>query len=106
MGVLLAQHTFIATAELTEDSYDPVNDVYYKKGTIFLVDSHTRRKEFWKIGDCDALPEKLYSQHFMVGSISELRDLYYTFDNSTNTEKSADLAYGAARYLGIEFEES
>jgi len=103
LGVLLAQHTFIATAELTEDSYDPVNNVYYKKGTIFLVDSHTRR-EFWKIGDCDALPEKLYSQHFMVGSISELRDLYYTFDNSTNTEKSADLAYGAARYLNIEFD--
>lgn len=102
LGILLPQHTFIATAELTQDSFDPTNGETYKAGTVFLVDSHTRR-EFWKLGESDALPEKLTSQHYKVASIADLRDLYYTFDNTTNTEKSADLAYGAARYLGIEF---
>jgi len=102
LGILLPQHTFIATAELTQDSFDPTNGETYKAGTIFLVDSHTRR-EFWKLGESDALPERLTSQHYKVASIADLRDLYYTFDNTTNTEKSADLAYGAARYLGVEF---
>jgi|TARA_R100000030_G_scaffold99520_1_gene90722 hypothetical protein len=102
LGILRPQHTFIATAELTQDSYDPTNGETYKAGTVFLVDAHTRR-EFWKLGESDALPEKLTSQHFKVSSIAELRDLYYTFDNTTNTEKSADLAYGAGRYLDIEF---
>ena len=102
LSKLLPQHTFIATAVLTEDSYDPINDVTYKAGTVFLVDSHTRR-EFWKLNESDALPDKLISQHYKVASVAELRDLYYTFDNTTNTEKSADLAYGAARYLGISF---
>lgn len=102
LGILLPQHTFIATAELTQDSYDPTNGETYKAGTVFLVDSHTRR-EFWKLGLSDAVPEKLTSQHYKVASIADLRDLYYTFDNTTNTEKSADLAYGAGRYLGIEF---
>jgi hypothetical protein len=87
---------------LTQDSYDPTNGETYKAGTVFLVDSHTRR-EFWKLGLSDAVPEKLTSQHYKVASIADLRDLYYTFDNTTNTEKSADLAYGAGRYLGIEF---
>ena len=102
LGILLPQHTFIATAELTQDSFDPTNGETYKAGTVFLVDSHTRR-EFWKLGESDALPERLTSQHYKVASIADLRDLYYTFDNTTNTEKSADLAYGAGRYLGIEF---
>lgn len=102
LQTLLPQHTFIASAELTQDSYDPINGETYKAGTVFIVDSHTRR-EFWKLGESNALPEKLTSQHYKVASIAELRDLYYTFDNTTNTEKSADLAYGAARYLGIEF---
>lgn len=102
LQTLLPQHTFIASAELTQDSYDPINGETYKAGTVFIVDSHTRR-EFWKLGESNALPEKLTSQHYKVASIAELRDLYYTFDNTTNTEKSADLAYGAARYLGVEF---
>lgn len=102
LGILRPQHTFIATAELTQDSYDPTNGETYKAGTVFLVDAHTRR-EFWKLGESDAVPEKLTSQHYKVESIAALRDLYYTFDNTTNTEKSADLAYGAGRYLGIEF---
>ena len=102
LGTLLPQHTFIATAELSQDSYDPTNGETYKAGTLFLVDSHTRR-EFWKLNESDALPEKLTSQHYKVASIADLRDLYYTFDNTTNTEKSADLAYGAGRFLGIEF---
>lgn len=102
LQTLLPQHTFIASAELTQDSYDPINGETYVAGTLFLVDSHTRR-EFWKLGESDALPERLTSQHYKVASIAELRDLYYTFDNTTNTEKSADLAYGAARYLGVEF---
>lgn len=102
LGILLPQHTFIATAELTQDSFDPTNGEVYKAGTVFLVDSHTRR-EFWKLGESDALPEKLTSQHYKVNSVEDLRKLYYTFDNTTNTEKSADLAYGAARYLGVEF---
>lgn len=102
LQTLLPQHTFIASAELTQDSYDPINGETYKAGTVFIVDSHTRR-EFWKLGESDALPERLTSQHYKVASIAELRDLYYTFDNTTNTEKSADLAYGAARYLGVEF---
>ena len=102
LGILLPQHTFIATAELTQDSFDPTNGEVYKAGTVFLVDSHTRR-EFWKLGESDALPEKLTSQHYKVNSVENLRKLYYTFDNTTNTEKSADLAYGAARYLGVEF---
>jgi len=95
---LQPQHVYIATAELTEDSYDPTNGVTYLKGQIFTIDSHTRR-EFWKLGFSDFIPESLISQHFKVKSISELRDLYYTFDNTANTEKSADLAYGACRYL-------
>ncbi|AIX23942.1 hypothetical protein AAJ61_gp047 [Synechococcus phage ACG-2014j] len=102
LQTLLPQHTFIASAELTQDSYDPINGETYKAGTVFIVDSHTRR-EFWKLGESDAVPEKLTSQHYKVESIAALRDLYYTFDNTTNTEKSADLAYGAARYLGVEF---
>lgn len=102
LQTLLPQHTFVATAELTHDSYDPTNGETYKAGTVFLVDAHTRR-EFWKLGESDFVPEKLTSQHYKVKSISKLRDLYYTFDNTTNTEKSADLAYGAARYLGVEF---
>ena len=103
LGHLLPQHTQIATAVLIQDSYDPVNGERYKASTLFLVDAHTRR-EFWSLGLSDALPEKLTSQHYKVSSIAELRDLYYTFDNTTNTEKSSDLAYGAARYLGLEFE--
>lgn len=98
LQVLQPQHVYIATAELIEDSYDPTNGVTYLRGQIFMIDSHTRR-EFWKLGYSDYVPKNLISQHFKVKSISELRDLYYTFDNSTNTEKSADLAYGACRYL-------
>ena len=102
LGILLPAHTFIATAVLIQDSYDPVNGETYKAGTVFLVDAHTRR-EFWELRQSDALPEKLTSQHYKVSSVEELRNLYYTFDNTTNTEKSADLAYGAARYLDLEF---
>ena len=102
LGILLPAHTFIATAVLIQDSYDPVNGETYKAGTVFLVDAHTRR-EFWELRQSDALPEKLTSQHYKVSSVEELRNLYYTFDNTTNTEKSADLAYGAARYLYLEF---
>ena len=91
LGILLPQHTFIATAELTQDSFDPTNGETYKAGTIFLVDSHTRR-EFWKLGESDALPERLTSQHYKVASIADLRDLYYTFDNTTCLLYTSDAA--------------
>lgn len=98
LSILQPQHCIIASATLTEKSYDPSNGVTYLAGSEFLVDAHTRR-EFWGENLSDAIPEKLTSLHFDVKSITELRDLYYTFDNSANTEKSADLAYGACRYL-------
>ena len=97
---LLAQHTMIATAELTCDAVDPVTGKPWYKGQVFLIDAHTRR-EFWMLGLSDFLPEKLTSQHYKVSSIGEVRDLYYTFDSSTSAEKSSDLAYGACRYLNI-----
>jgi len=96
---LQPQHIYVATVELTENSYDPVTGVTYPKGSTFLIDSHTRR-EFWRLGFSDYVPEYVVSQHFRKRSIEEIRDLYYTYDNTTNTEKSADLAYGACRYLG------
>ena len=100
LNKLLPQHTMIATAELTCDAFDPVTGKQWYKGQVFLIDAHTRR-EFWKNGDSDFLPENLTSQHYKVDSIEAVRDLYYTFDNSASAEKSSDLAYGACRYLNM-----
>ena len=97
---LLPQHTMIATAELTCDAFDPVTGKQWYKGQVFLIDAHTRR-EFWKQGLSDFVPENLTSQHYKVDSIEAVRDLYYTFDNSASAEKSSDLAYGACRYLNM-----
>ena len=101
LNCLLPQHTAIATAQLTQDAVDPSTGKKWYKNQSFVVDSHTRR-EFWQLGLSDAVPEKLTSQHYMVDDIGAVRDLYYSFDNSTSSEKSSDLAYGACRYLNIE----
>ena len=82
---LLPQHTMIATAELICDAWDPVTGRQWHKGDEFLIDAHTRR-EFWKNGDSDFVPENLTSQHYKVDSIEAVRDLYYTFDNSASDE--------------------
>jgi len=103
LAILQPQHCIVASATLTEKSYDPTNGVTYLAGSEFLVDAHTRR-EFWNENLSDAIPEKLTSLHFDVKDIEELRKLYYTFDNSANTEKSADLAFGACRYLEVYFD--
>jgi len=100
LSKLLPQHTMIATAELTCDAWDPVTGKQWYKGQVFLIDAHTRR-EFWKQGLSDFVPENLISQHYKVDSIEGVRDLYYTFDNSASAEKSSDLAYGACRYLNM-----
>ena len=101
LNKLVPQHTMIATAELTCDAFDPTTGKQWYKGQVFLIDAHTRR-EFWRLGLSDFLPEKLTSQHYKVNSIEQVRDLYYTFDSGTSVEKSSDLAYGACRYLNIE----
>ena len=101
LNALLPQHTVIATAQLSQDAFDPETGKQWYKNQSFLIDAHTRR-QFWQNGSSDYLPESLTSQHFMVDDIGEVRDLYYSFDNSTNTEKSSDLAYGACRYLNME----
>jgi len=98
---LQAQHCIVASAILTKNSYDEDTGVSHFANTNFLIDGHTRRK-FWQLGYSNFVPEELTVLEFEVDSIEKLRDLYYTFDNATNTEKSADLAYGACRYLGIE----
>jgi len=100
LNKLLPQHTMIATTELTCDAWDPVTGKQWYKGQVFLIDAHTRR-EFWKQGLSDFVPENLTSQHYKVDSIEAVRDLYYTFDNSASAEKSSDLAYGACRYLNM-----
>ena len=101
LNKLLPQHTMIATAELTCDAFDPVTGKQWYKGQVFLIDAHTRR-EFWRNDLSDFVPENLTSQHYKVNSIEEVRDLYYTFDNSASAERSTDLAYGACRYLNID----
>jgi|TARA_R110000822_G_scaffold309726_1_gene440005 hypothetical protein len=101
LGELQSQHLCIATAELIKESYDPANNVTYSMGSKFVVDGHTRR-QFWKNESSDFIPDSLISQHYEVKNIEDLRKLYYSYDNSSNTEQSSDLAYGACRYLGIE----
>ena len=101
LSILQPQHCIVSVAILNEDSYDPTSGVTYMKDTMFLIDGHTRRK-FWQLGYSDKIPEYVIASKFSVDSIKELRELYYTYDNSSNTEKPADLAYGACRLLNLQ----
>ena len=103
LGILQPQHCIVSVAVLREDSYDPTSGVTYMKDTTFLIDGHTRRK-FWQLGYSDKIPEYVIASKFSVESIKELRELYYTYDNSSNTEKPADLAYGACRLLNLQLQ--
>lgn len=101
LAILQPQHCCVAVAILTQDSYDPTSGVTYIANSMFLIDGHTRRK-FWQLGYSDRIPEYVLATRFYVDSVRELRELYYTFDNSSNTEKPADLAYGACRLLNLQ----
>lgn len=100
LAILQPQHCLVAVATLTKDSYDPTSGVTYIANSMFLIDGHTRRK-FWQLEYSDRIPEYVLATRFYVESVQELRELYYTFDNSSNTEKPADLAYGACRLLDL-----
>lgn len=99
--VLQPQHCLISVAVLKNNSYDPTSGVTYPENTMFLIDGHTRRK-FWQLGYSDKIPESVIATQFFVESVQELRELYYTFDNASNTEKPTDLAYGACRLLSLQ----
>jgi len=101
LSILQPQHCCVAVATLQNDSYDPTSGVTYLANTMFLIDGHTRRK-FWQLGYSDKIPKYVLATRFSVNTIKELRELYYTFDNSTNTEQPADLAYGACRLLDLQ----
>jgi hypothetical protein len=101
LGTLQPQHCIVTVAVLMKDSYDPTSGVTYLANTTFLIDGHTRRK-FWQLGYSDNIPEYVLATRFTVDTVQELRELYYTFDNATNVEKPADLAYGACRLLDLQ----
>lgn len=101
LSTLQSQHCCVAIAVLTQDSYDPTSGVTYLAGNMFMIDGHTRR-EFWRLGYSDRIPSQLLATRFYVATIRELRELYYTFDNSSNVEKPSDLAYGACRLLNLQ----
>jgi hypothetical protein len=102
LKILQEQHKLVIVAILTRDSYDPVTGITWPAGTVFLIDGHTRREYWNKYADTSQKPDSVNRVLFEVNDVAALRNLYYSFDNSTNIEKSADLAYGATRYLQYE----
>ena len=100
---LLAEHCDVIAAIATEDITHEKTEKVYKKGTVFLIDGHTRRVIWvneYKEGQgnwCDHLPEEINVTYYYISSYKELCDLYDHFDNSSSTEKTADKYYGACK---------
>jgi len=93
---------------LTEKAEDPTildNEgkmVVWPEGTEFITDIHTRR-EYWRKFSSSRPAEIILIRSF-VSTMGEVRQQYYAHDNSKNVERGSDLAYGAVRALGYEFE--
>lgn len=102
LSILKPQHCKVSSAILVKPAYDPVSGLTYVKGHTFKVDGHTRI-EFWD-NYATEVPEKLSVDRYYVETIEELRDLYYSFDNTDNTEKSHDIAFGVCRNMGVSFD--
>ena len=96
---LLAEHCDVIAAIATEDILHEKTGKVYKKGTVFLIDGHTRRviwtNEYEEgLGNwCDHLPEEINVTYYYIASYKDLCDLYDHFDNSSSTEKTTPVPF-------------
>lgn len=82
---------------LSQDCIDPVTGVFYKKGTKFKINGHTRDK-CWELGIClDGQPTDIRVKWRLVDSIDEVRREFNIFDSAEPSEKVNDRMYGAYR---------
>ena len=109
---LLPEHCEVIAAILECDIKDDETGKVYKKGTVFLIDGHTRRV-IWSLEYdenkgkwVDMLPEEVGVTYYYVDSYTQLADLYDHFDNASSAERTADKFYGACHTHGFELSNS
>lgn len=86
---------------LIPEGYDVGDNVVYPKGTIILIDGHTRQYT-WKHNMSDVVPENVTLQEYDAYDLDFILELYDVCNAQTDAEKGADKWYGAYTNVGIE----
>jgi hypothetical protein len=96
---LIPEHKTCAIGVLTKDSV--YHGKTYKKGTLFVIDSNTR-KYFWENGLLEK-PEELAATYYYYDSMDAMWEGYNCFDSVTSTESTAEKLTGQAILLDLNF---
>ena len=86
---------------LIPEGYDVGDNVVYPKGTIILIDGHTRQYT-WKHNMSDVVPENVTLQEYDAYDLDFILELYDVCNAQSDAEKGADKWYGAYTNAGIE----
>ena len=96
---LFPTHYIVVIGELTEDD-EWEDGKKYKKGSRWVLDANTRRY-LWVKGETDRIPEKVLAVRFTAPTLLGLRNLYWSYDNPSASEKTGELITGLFKSLGV-----
>ena len=94
---LFPTHHLVAVGELTKDDTWEDN-TEYKAGTRWRLDANTRGF-LWKEGKSDKIPDYVLAVKYDNETLLGLRNTYWTFDNASATEQSAEVVTGLFKSL-------
>ena len=94
---LFPTHHLVAVGELTEDDTWEDN-TEYKAGARWRLDANTRGL-VWKEGISDKIPDYVLAVKYDNKTLIGLRNTYWTFDNASATEQSAEVVTGLFKSL-------
>ena len=94
---LFPTHHLVAVGELTKDDTWEDN-TEYKAGTRWRLDANTRGF-LWKKGISDKIPDYVLAVKYDNETLLGLRNTYWTFDNASATEQSAEVVTGLFKSL-------
>jgi len=96
---LFPTHHIVVIGELTKDD-EWEDGKKYKKGSKWVLDANTRRY-LWEKGETDKIPEKVLAVKFTAETLIGLRNLYWSYDNPSASEKTGEIITGLFKSLGV-----
>jgi hypothetical protein len=98
--ILREDHCNIVIGVLSDNCSDRYGKTY-SKGTVFLIDGHTRR-HIWESGKSDFIPRVLNATVHTYATIDEMNEQAYVPANSiTAAKKGSDILRSACRKAGF-----
>lgn len=91
LSTLRPEHVNVALAKLTSDCYE--GGIFYRAGTIFIVDGNTRQF-YWKEGHSDYIPTHVEATIYEYDTLAEIQECYNTYDSKSALETNGQKIYG------------